>query len=45
MPDVTLPSTGQRFWDMTFTGKIVFCLKFCLFLATFGYAFPTLLSD
>jgi hypothetical protein len=49
LPEITLPSTasipGQKFGDMNMTGKVVFCLKFCCFLASFGFAFPTLLND
>lgn len=30
---------------LTIGGKIIFVGKFIIFLATFGFAFPTLLSD
>ena len=49
LPEITLPSTasipGQKFGDMDIMQKIVFCLKFCCFLVSFGFAFPTLLND
>jgi hypothetical protein len=49
MSGIPLPSTastpGQTFGDMTIAQKIVFCMKFCCFLVSFGFAFPTLLND
>ena len=33
-----------KFRDMTIINKLVFAGKLCLFLASFGFAFPTLLS-
>ena len=36
---------ATKFGEMTTNGKLVFAAKLCLFLASFGYAFPTLLSD
>ena len=35
----------QKFNEMGIGGKLVFCVKLCLFLVSFGFAFPTLLSD
>jgi hypothetical protein len=37
------PST--KFKDMGIIEKLVFAGKLCLFLASFGFAFPLLLSD
>ena len=35
---------AERFGQMSFVNKLVFTAKLCVFLATFGFAFPTLLS-
>lgn len=36
---------GKKFKQMSIVEKIIFMGKLCLFLASFGFAFPTLLSD
>ena len=36
---------SQKFKDMNFSGKVVFVGKLVIFLATFGFAFPLLLTD
>jgi hypothetical protein len=36
---------SKPFAAMDLSEKAVFCVKLCLFLATFGFAFPTLLTD
>jgi hypothetical protein len=38
-------AASPKFKDMGFIGKIVFIVKFVIFLCTFGFAFPTLLND
>lgn len=35
----------KPFAAMNVNEKAIFCVKLCLFLATFGFAFPTLLTD
>ena len=42
-PPILLPST--RFVDMTSLHKITFFAKFCIFILTAGFAFPTVLVD
>ena len=42
-PPILLPST--RFVDMTSLLKITFLVKFCVFILTCGFAFPTVLVD
>jgi hypothetical protein len=37
--------TSAKFGAMTIPQKGTFIVKFCLFLALFGFAFPLLLSD
>jgi hypothetical protein len=37
-------TTDLRFVDMGIGGKLVYILKLCVFLLTFGFAFPTILS-
>lgn len=34
----------QKFNAMTIGGQIAFCLKLSIFFATFGFAYPALLS-
>lgn len=34
-----------KFTDMRIGEKLVFLVKLCIFCATFGFAFPTLLSN
>lgn len=36
---------GKKFGEMQIAEKFGFCVKLCLFLVSFGFAFPTLLSD
>jgi hypothetical protein len=36
---------GKKFMQMGIIEKITFTAKLCLFLASFGFAFPLLLSD
>jgi hypothetical protein len=36
---------SKKFMDMGIIEKLVFAAKLCLFLASFGFAFPLLLSD
>jgi hypothetical protein len=36
---------SARFMDMNVAGKALFFVKLCAFFASFGFAFPTLLSD
>lgn len=36
---------GKRFDQMTGSEKITFVVKLILFLATFGFAFPTILHS
>lgn len=36
---------GKKFNEMGIGEKLGFMVKLCLFLASFGFAFPTLLSD
>ena len=43
MSEPLSPST--KFKDMTIGEKLVFFVKLCFFCASFGFAFPTLLSD
>ena len=38
-----LPSI--KFIDMTSLNKIIFVVKFCVFILTCGFAFPTVLID
>ncbi len=38
-----LPSI--RFVDMTSLNKVTFVVKFCIFILTCGFAFPTVLID
>lgn len=42
---MSTPTPSLKFAEMTMSQKMVFSVKFCLFLASFGFAFPTLLSD
>ncbi|HEV7803858.1 MAG TPA: hypothetical protein VGP15_22485 [Burkholderiales bacterium] len=42
---MSTPTASIKFVAMTVTQKLAFCVKFCLFLASFGFAFPTLISD
>lgn len=37
--------TSPKFKDLDFGGKIVFIGKLIVFFCTFGFAFPTLLSN
>ena len=41
--DTSAPS--PKFRDLSFGGKMVFAGKLVIFLMTFGFAFPLLLSD
>ena len=34
-----------KFIEMSIGGKMLFVVKLCLFIASFGFAFPTLLND
>ena len=43
MSELLTPST--KFKDMTIGEQLAFLVKLCIFCATFGFAFPTLLSD
>ena len=43
MSAAALPSL--KFVEMTIVGKVFFLVKLCLFIASFGFAFPTLLTD
>ena len=43
MSEILSPST--KFKDMSAGEKAVFIVKLCFFCASFGFAFPTLLSD
>jgi hypothetical protein len=36
---------SKKFRDMGIIEKLVFAVKLCLFVASFGFAFPVLLSD
>ena len=36
---------GEKFNEMGIGEKLFFGIKLCFFLASFGFAFPTLLSD
>ena len=36
---------SPKFKDLSFINKIVFVGKLVIFMASFGFAFPTLLSD
>ena len=36
---------SKPFGQLSAVGKIVFVFKLCAFLVTFGFAFPTLLSN
>lgn len=51
MTDVTNAQQGSaaaaspKWQQMGFGGKIVFCAKLVIFLCTFGFAFPLLLTD
>jgi hypothetical protein len=38
-------ATDAKWKDMGFTTKIVFIGKLMVFIASFGFAFPTLLND
>lgn len=38
-------AASPKWEQMGIFGKIVFCGKFIIFLCTFGYAFPLLLTD
>ena len=42
MSIATAPS--QKFGQMTIVNKLLFTVKLVVFLASFGFAFPTLLS-
>ena len=43
MSELLNPST--KFKDMRIGEKLFFLVKLCFFCASFGFAFPTLLSD
>lgn len=51
MTDVTSAGQGSaaaaspKWGQMGFVQKIVFCCKLVIFLCTFGFAFPLLLTD
>lgn len=38
-------AVSAKWIDMGFGGKIVFAVKLVIFLCTFGFAFPLLLTD
>ena len=38
-------AASPKFKDLSVGGKIVFLSKLVVFLCSFGFAFPTLLSD
>jgi hypothetical protein len=40
-----LLAPALTFQDMTIAGKLVFMAQLCVFLISFGFVFPTLLSN
>jgi hypothetical protein len=38
-------AASPKFKDMGIGAKLVFVVKFVIFLCSFGFAFPTLLND
>jgi hypothetical protein len=39
------PATGKQFSEMSFLRKVGFVAKVIVFLATFGFAYPTIFAD
>jgi hypothetical protein len=44
-PQESAAAAGTKFKDLSTTGKVVWIAKFVVFLISFGFAFPTILSD
>jgi hypothetical protein len=40
-----LLAPGLTFYEMTLAGKLLFMVKLCVFFVSFGFVFPTLLSN